>query len=136
MAFFCVIVNQSLDSPREYVIRAKTQKNNLLLIFCKLFPRSLTSQSGEIICKVLGIELNGNILEKLSEYAGNLRLSFDAAENEKKLSKLRSLGLDNDEQKMLDLAEKLAKELELGYSGIIRKSVTPSRRPASLSAYN
>ena len=73
------------------------------------------------LCKVLGIELKGNILEKLSEYAGNLRLSFDAAENEKKISKLRSLGLDNDEQKMLDLAEKLAKELELGYSGIIRK---------------
>ena len=60
-------------------------------------------------------------LEGMIKMAGSLRISFNRSDNDSKLSKIKSLKLEKNEPKYLAMTETLAKELELGYAGFIRK---------------
>lgn len=73
--------------------------------------------------KTLGVEgpLKRRDTDALAVMAGSLRLSFDAAENRKKLDALRPVLNKERDLKVYDWTEKLAGELALGCSGFLSK---------------
>ena len=84
------------------------------LIFSSAFDREKLSEK-------LGIILERDILGKIISMAGNLRICFDKDINKQRLAALKGETLSERETKILPLVELLAKELEKGYSEILKE---------------